>query len=610
MSERKNLDRLFQEKFKDFEAEPSELAWKNIEARLEEKKRRRVIPIWFQLTGVAAIFLIGTLVVWNWNASPGKNLNGNQVVTAPENGGANNNKSGDGNSVSPVGSETFGEPGNAVTDNGNSGGKASGTTSSDGISSDGANTDASASDKNPSETKSAKRSKTTRSTDFAIPDNAVTETNAKTVKNRANVKLKNSAQDGNTSGSNASGIRQENSGIALYPEKNAKGKKRNSVGKNKIGTSGSGLNPSESENIRYASAGEKSAKAKNGKSKSANAENSEQIAQNDSKSNKSDKYKNNVNIIDNEKIAVNENNQSGQTEQHNQEVTAKTTTSTQAIAAKIDDIKKDSTALAMAAKPNALEELLNIEKEKSKSVTQNEPKMNRWQVSPRVAPIYSSSNSNGSPIDSRFAGNEKDFKTQISYGLGVGYALNKRLTVRTGVNSLAFEYNTNNVVASQSTVGRQQLQHVKPTVQGAFLRIQNKNESAPIEFTNSGLVMKEFSSSLSQKTGYLEVPLELSYKLLDKRFGIDVIGGFSTLFLNQNEVALVSDGNQMQVGQANNLNDMSFSTNIGIGMRYNILKSLQFNFEPMFKYQLNTYTESGNFKPYFFGLYTGLNYRF
>ena len=36
--------------------------------------------------------------------------------------------------------------------------------------------------------------------------------------------------------------------------------------------------------------------------------------------------------------------------------------------------------------------------------------------------------------------------------------------------------------------------------------------------------------------------LELSYKILDKKFGIDLIGGVSTLFLNANSISLISDG--------------------------------------------------------------------
>jgi hypothetical protein len=69
MSERKNIDRLFQEKFKDFEANPSDDIWDAIAAKLDEKKKRRIVPFWWKLSGVAALFLIGFLISKSINTS-------------------------------------------------------------------------------------------------------------------------------------------------------------------------------------------------------------------------------------------------------------------------------------------------------------------------------------------------------------------------------------------------------------------------------------------------------------------------------------------------------------------------------------------------------------
>src|SRR5690606_8561188 len=107
----------------------------------------------------------------------------------------------------------------------------------------------------------------------------------------------------------------------------------------------------------------------------------------------------------------------------------------------------DTTAIATVV-PNTLEELLN---EKENNVTTEEQKVNRWQLSSNVAPIYFSSTSNGSPIDPEFSENNKEFKQNMTYGLGVRYAINKKLSVRTGVNSIAMEYNTNDVVIYQNS---------------------------------------------------------------------------------------------------------------------------------------------------------------
>ena len=116
---------------------------------------------------------------------------------------------------------------------------------------------------------------------------------------------------------------------------------------------------------------------------------------------------------------------------------------------------------------------------------------------------------------------------------------------------------------------------------------------------------------LNQKTGYLEIPVEVSYKLLDRKFGIQFITGFSSLFLNQNQVSIVSSGLTTVVGEANNLNQVHFSTNIGLGFKYSFWKSFEANFEPTFKYQINAYNaNSGGFNPYFIGLYSGISFKF
>ena len=59
MDNKKNIDRLFQEKLKDFEAAPSNDVWGRINQTIHGKrKKRRVVPFWLQLGGAAAILLL------------------------------------------------------------------------------------------------------------------------------------------------------------------------------------------------------------------------------------------------------------------------------------------------------------------------------------------------------------------------------------------------------------------------------------------------------------------------------------------------------------------------------------------------------------------------
>jgi hypothetical protein len=59
MKEKKNIDNIFNEAFKNFEATPSPRVWENIQTQLKkEKKERKVIPLWVKLGGVAALLAL------------------------------------------------------------------------------------------------------------------------------------------------------------------------------------------------------------------------------------------------------------------------------------------------------------------------------------------------------------------------------------------------------------------------------------------------------------------------------------------------------------------------------------------------------------------------
>ena len=61
---KKKLDKLFQEKFKDFSEMPNDKVWHSIETSLDHKKKsRKVIPIWWKLGGVAAVLTIALFVI-------------------------------------------------------------------------------------------------------------------------------------------------------------------------------------------------------------------------------------------------------------------------------------------------------------------------------------------------------------------------------------------------------------------------------------------------------------------------------------------------------------------------------------------------------------------
>ena len=549
--EKKNIDRLFQEKFRDFEANPPEYMWDRIEEELNKKKKRRVIPIWWKLSGVAALFLIG-LALWNlWRMDA--DANSQRVVTAPEGTAPVRIDSG---SVAPPLTPA---PGSLI----------------EGVAG--------------SEKEIEKKA---GSFNQAAGEVQITEPYQKAV----------ASEQKNTSNgvrNNAPGNRRNQSSPAIA------GQDRNSV----AGTTQSG----NSEKLPK-TAGQKQVGVANTAGAIASGDRNLKSPSGNAADNRSE--------LQTEETVKNVNAQ-GQPDNRQQvaEVPGKKNISPdnqagperilsvqnpeKAIAVQDASVKKDSVVVA-AAEPNALEELLIEKEEKEKKVT-SDAKLNRWQITSNVAPIYFSSASNGSPIDSRLEETSKSYKTSVSYGAGVQYALNKRLSVRSGVNALALEYATTDIFFMQ-TPNATPLRNVRTNLQGSLIQVESDPGMVSMATSRGD---KRYDGMLNQRIGYIEVPVEMSYQILQKRFGVALIGGFSTLFLNQNEVSIEGTGLNMTIGEANNLNPMHFSTNVGLGIKYDFLKSLQFKVEPIVKYQLNTFSnDSGNFRPFFLGIYTGLNYRF
>ena len=80
MSNKKHIDRVFQEKLKDFEVSPRSKVWQNIKGELEQSDdNRKVFPIWLRMAGVAALLLI-LLTIGNTVISDTSNSNNDTIV--------------------------------------------------------------------------------------------------------------------------------------------------------------------------------------------------------------------------------------------------------------------------------------------------------------------------------------------------------------------------------------------------------------------------------------------------------------------------------------------------------------------------------------------------
>lgn len=254
------------------------------------------------------------------------------------------------------------------------------------------------------------------------------------------------------------------------------------------------------------------------------------------------------------------------------------------------------------------ENTLQDDKKKKKKIE------DRWKIAPSVAPVYFNTLGSGSSIHEQFNKNSKTGDVNMSYGVRGSYALNDKLSVRTGVNKVTLGYSTDDVFVLNNVTAT-------PTDQRLVLRnIDLKEEAQDISFISAeefnfaqipSVISSQIIGTIDQKLGFIEIPLEIEYELSNQRLGLRVLGGVSALFLNENEVYSTLDGETTLIGSATNINKTSFSANLGVGLDFKLSEKFKLNLEPTFKYQLNTFNNtSGDFKPYFIGIYSGFSFKF
>lgn len=508
MSDKKHIDRLFQENFKDFEAAPSDAVWENIEAKLNEKKKKhRVIPIWWRYAGVAALLLLLLTVGINYfNTNDGEQQS-NEIVDT-------NDKSPENQNDASNTTEDFISNNNVVTDN--------------------------------------------NSEESTIQNASKNQTEGKIIRNSIDTASETSIAETVTS---------------------------------------SNLNKREKKN--------NAPSFKTPNKLNSTLRNQEQIASNVSKEVKENNSSKVSASIDKNKVEKLLNDQEK---------------SNSGIAQNNPSKEEEKETVTIADNSLSIVEELN----KAKNIIEEEKNLNRWSIAPNAAPVYFNTLGEGSSIDPQFVSNSKSGELNMSYGVSASYAINKKLSVRSGINKVNLGYNTNNVVVFQSvgvSSSASRLQNVETVSDNSAVNdlsntpnIETTSVISGEAITSSSSAFESFSSNatINQALGYIEVPLEFQYTLSSKKFGVNVIGGFSSFFLNENEIFSEDvNGTRTFLGEANNINKVSYSANFGLGLNYKITKKLDLNLEPMFKYQINTFNNtSGDFQPFFIGVYTGFAIKF
>jgi hypothetical protein len=268
----------------------------------------------------------------------------------------------------------------------------------------------------------------------------------------------------------------------------------------------------------------------------------------------------------------------------------------------------------------------------------NETKGSRWSLGGQVSPLYafreiSGSGGNANTAVNQFVVPKESGIVSYSGGLNVEYKASKRLSVSSGLYYSRMGQNINgnqnslNILSNSFSPQADQLTNYSfqnstgtlnrnsaatygsETTAGydLFSNAKSQNNSGP---TNA-LVGGE-SATLLQSMDFLEIPVILRYKIIDRKVGLHILGGVSTQVLTGNKLLLETSSGQQDYGSTGGLSTFNYSSTVGFGLDYTISSRIHLNLEPAFKYYINSINSSGNIEshPYSFGIYTGMRYTF
>ncbi len=247
----------------------------------------------------------------------------------------------------------------------------------------------------------------------------------------------------------------------------------------------------------------------------------------------------------------------------------------------------------------------------------------KWAVGAQFAPVISYRNINSNNVDMQtnvFAKDESQHNNAedalLSYagGVDVNYHVSKRWSIQSGLYFSRIGQENNDALNFKQNDSHYQLYSINTSTGNANLAIEKVPENI-----RSGELTKDTLDPINignvkiiQNFDLFEIPVLVRYKVLDKRFGINLSGGLSPAYLAKSQTYLETENNKHDIGNSENLNPMIINTTFALGLNYGITKKLTINFEPTFKYSLSPINNNSGFDyhPYYFSWYTGIRYNF
>jgi hypothetical protein len=298
----------------------------------------------------------------------------------------------------------------------------------------------------------------------------------------------------------------------------------------------------------------------------------------------------------------------------------------------------DFSLINKAATPEATAQLIP-EYEEPDAV--EKVKQNRWSLGSEVAPLYSYRSTSSDKLQAdklNYLNDNESGLLAYAGGLHVAFSAGRRLSVQSGIYYSRYGQEKNNVatyatnypdynefeatystyIAVTNSTGVIAMD--QPYQEFDIMKAQNTdmtsnfNSSASLNSTNKLYMSQaeETDITLTQYFDYLEVPLLVRYKVIDRKLDLSFSGGVVTNFLIGNTVNMEQNGKKSRFGETTEINQINYQGSFGMGFEYPITADFAFTIEPRFRYYINAIDKSPliNVHPYSFGFFAGFNYVF
>ena len=265
---------------------------------------------------------------------------------------------------------------------------------------------------------------------------------------------------------------------------------------------------------------------------------------------------------------------------------------------------------------------------KSKSRSQK-----RWEVSGQFAPMHSYRTITNVPDGLRRSDFDKAEKPLQAYsgGITVAYKLFSRFSVQTGliysqmgqsisnvtpVNNMYTTLSSNNPypknfvrTSSGSVTVASNVKSDVNTTYSSYFNPELQSDAVNASVTNISASVKY---RLIERLDYLEIPLIVRYRLIDRKLNLYALGGMSANVLVGNNVFVDNGSELVKGGTILMARPVNYSSTLGLGLGYQMTGKLLIALEPSFKYYLLPYSTNSQIgsNPYAFGLFTGVIYCF